>query len=164
MRAGDWIKLSLVLVAAAMSVVFLFGQLGLYYMEMETLGYESNGLAYQMWFEQRVANQHNTPHEVYEEARQALLNNDLEGVLATLHPADRNAYEPGLQRAASEGRLPEAGRRMTPLTEKTYDDEYTVVYKTEPIPGNDYSSPLVGWGESVEFTLDSNGLWKISSI
>ena len=164
MRAGDWIKLSLVLVAAAMSVVFLFGQLGLYYMEMETLGYESNGLAYQMWFEQRVANQHNTPHEVYEEARQALLNNDLEGVLATLHPADRNAYEPGLREAAQQNRLPEAAARMMPLTEKTYDDGYTVIYRTEPIPGNVYSTPLEGWSEEVGFTLDSNGLWKISSI
>lgn len=164
MRAGDWIKLSVFLLTAATSVVFLFAQLGLHYMEMDAMGYESNNLTYRLWFEQRVANEHNTPHQVYEEARQALLNNDLEGVLETLHPADRAAYEPSLREAASKAMLPEAGMRMTPLTEKTYDDGYTVVYKTEPIPGNDYSSPLVGWSESVEFTLDSTGLWKISSI
>jgi len=133
-------------------------------MEMETLGYESNDLAYRMWFEQRIANQHNTPHEVYEEARQALLNNDLGGVLATLHPADRARFESGLREAAEQGILPEAAKRMMPLTEKIYDDDYTVVYKTEPIPGNSSSNPLEGVKETVEFTLDSNGLWKISSI
>lgn len=164
MRSGDWVKLSLVVVTAVLAAGFLFAQLGAYYLEVTLLGEQRNDILYRLWFERRVENEHTTPHEVYEEARQALLKNDLDGVLRTLHPADRSRFEPGLREAAAEGRLPEAAARMTPLTEKTYDDGYTLIYRTEPIPGNDYSSPLEGWSEEVGFTLDGSGLWKISSI
>lgn len=106
-----------------------------------------------------------TPEKTYEEARQALLNNDLEGVLATIHPDYLWEYEDGLRQAFKEGKLSEAAARMTPLQEKVYDDEdSTVRYITEPLPENKGKNLLEGYSESVEFLRDKRGNWKIRSI
>ena len=85
--------------------------------------------------------------------------------MATIYPGYLWKYEDGLREAAAEGRLPEAAKRMTPLTEKIYEDDLgTVVYKTEHIPENDSTNPFEGYKETVEFIRMPNGIWKISSI
>src|SRR3989338_4568462 len=126
---------------------------------------QSQGISDQVFYLYNVQFGDSTPQKTYEEARQALLNNDLEGVLATIHPDYLRKYEEGLRKAAQEGVFYEAAGRMTPLTKKIYDDgQGTVVYEMEPIPGNDSPNPLEGYSEAVEFIRDKKGVWKISSI
>ena len=132
--------------------------------------FNSEKLQENIWFKYNAVHGDSTPEKTYEEARIALLNNDLEGVLATIHPEYLYQYEDSLREAADEGILHEAAERMTPLKEIVDGDPKSieigdyVVYEIEPIPGNDSPNPWEGYSEAVTFVRDKHGVWKITEI
>lgn len=161
----DWLSWTILISAFLIGGYFVLAEIGKYLIEREVIRQEMERQVTLLEYQYNVQNETSTPHQVYEKARQALLNNDLEGVLETLHPSVLSKYEPGLRRGAGEGILHEVAERMTPLTEIIYEDDFSVVYQTEPIPGNEDSiNPLEGYKETVEFTRNNKGIWKISSI
>jgi len=158
---ADWLAWSVFISAIIIGGFFIFNQVSFFDTETQ-LRQERNQLIAE--YQDNVANPDNTPHAVYEQARQALLNNDLEGVLETIHLDVVWRYEDGLKQAAQDGALPEAAELMVPLTQKVYDVNGVVIYETEPVPGNENVNILEGYRETVEFTRDQKGFWKISSI
>jgi len=157
----DWLGLSVVISAVIIGGFLMLGAINAFNFENEAQENKDRVLSE---YKLNMADPDNTPEAVYEQARQALLNNDLEGILDTIHPDYLWKYEDGLREAAEEGILHEAAERTTPLMEKTYDKNDVVIYEIEPIPGNDSNNSLDKYSERVEFRLNSKGLWKISSI
>lgn len=154
----DWVGMSIFISAALFAASFVIQQVDSFYIENSFIQAEHQKSADYTIYQRNVKSGKSTPHKTYEEARQALLNNDLQGVLDTIYPGYLWKYEEGLRKASEQGILFEMAERMPPLKEKVYDDEFsTVRYITEPIPGND--NP-----ESIEFQRNSKGVWKISVI
>lgn len=164
-RKFDWIGFVVLISATVIVAFFVQDKLTDFVEENELRRLELDYTTDDTLYRYNVNKGISTPEKTYEEARQALLNNDLEGVLATIHPDYLWKYEDGLRQANKDGKLHEAAERMTPLKEKVYDDEESsIVYKTELIPGNDSSNLFEGYRETVEFLRDKKGKWKISSI
>lgn len=163
-RPIDWLGLAVFASVAIMMSIFLSGEIESFVKEknflQEAVEYSTSRLEFQ-W---NVKHNDSTPEKTYEELRQALLDNDLEATLETIHPASLYKYEEGLRDAAAEGKLLEAAERMTSLKERISEYDYVVVYTIEHIRGNDNPNPLEGYSEAVEFTLNGKGVWKISSI
>lgn len=166
--AFDWFGVAVLASFAILLSAFLLGQIGDTYTQKAESSLKEAQMREQEVVYKRLhyvpPETDSTPEKTYEKARRALLNNDLEGILETIHPDSMWKYEDGLREAHAQGILSEAAERMTSLTEKVYDQQYVVIYETEPIPGNTYDNPLEGYREAVEFTLDRDGIWKISSI
>lgn len=163
-RPIDWLGLAIFVSIAFMVSGFLSGEIKSFVKEKNFLQEAVEFSTSRLEFQWNVNHNDSTPEKTYEELRRALLNNDLEGALATIHPAYLYKYEEGLRGAAAEGQLSEAAERITPLKERISEYDYVVVYTIEHIPGNDNLNPLDGYSEAVEFTLNGNGVWKISSI
>ncbi len=105
-----------------------------------------------------------TPKKTYKQARQALLDNDLEGVLDTIHPTVRERYRDTLEEDYRKNNLPELAENVNPLTEKVEEEENTVIYKTQLISISSGSNIFHNSQKHVEFTKTKNNAWKISSI
>jgi hypothetical protein len=161
----DWLSWAILISAFLLGGYSVLTEIGKFLVEQEITKQEIERQAASLEYQYNVQNETITPHQVYADTRQALLNGDVDKVLELLHPSVRHRYEPGLRRAEEEGILHEAAERMTPLTEIIYEDDFSIVYQTKPIPGNEDSiNPLEGYKETVEFTRDRRGFWKISSI
>jgi hypothetical protein len=161
----DWLKIGVLVVVGVIACLFVVGLVGRYAMELQALDELQTSSHRQMLFDINSRNTDSTPEKTYAIVRQALLDGDVETVIDYIHPQYRWEYEDGLRQAAEDGTLYEAAERMTPLEGKI--DEYgnVVVYKTEPIPGNEISNNGVKkYSEEVEFIQDIDGVWKISSI
>ena len=164
-KKPDWLSWLILISAFLMAGFFVLSEVGYYVQEQilqtQDIARQSNLVEYQY----NVANETSTPHEVYEELRTALANNDLEGALDTIYPAYRYKYEDNLTAAYNDGNLHIFLERLTPLQEKIYDDKLsTVSYALENLPGNDSPNPLENIFREVEFIRMPNGIWKISSI
>ncbi|MDX1607711.1 MAG: hypothetical protein R3251_00670 [Candidatus Spechtbacterales bacterium] len=160
----DWLGYAIVISIVLVGGFFILSQIDAFNIQNDAEEQQARMISE---YKKNLADPDNTPEAVYKRARQALLNNDLEGVLETIHPDAMWKYEDGLREAAAEGRLPEAGKRLTPLKERVseYGEFIKVVrYTIEPIPGNEDLDLLEGYSESVEFTRNKKGIWKISSI
>lgn len=160
----DWLGWVIIVSAIFFAAFFIFNVLAAYNNEIVLNALQNETISKQILYRSNVVSGNSTPEKTYEAARQALLNNDLEGILKTIHPLALGRYEDGLRKAAAQGKLREAAERLTPLEEKIYEHEDSVRYAIKPIPGNKTINPLEGYSESVEFMRDDKGIWKISSI
>lgn len=159
-KPTDWVGFAVVISAVLIGGFFILQNIGIFNDENKA---QEKTEQVKAEYQKNVNDPNNTPEAVYEQARQALLNNDLEGVLETIHPEAMWKYEE-LKENATKTSMMQAAERMTPLTSKVYAEGEVVVYETEPIPGNEDSELLEGYRETVEFTRDDKGIWKISSI
>ena len=166
----DWVGLAILVTFTAFVGLFLLQVIVGSHIQIALMNHNSEQLQENVWFKYHAIHGDSTPEKTYEEARIALLNNDLEGVLATIHPEYLEDYDDALRKAFEESRFSEIAELMTPLTKVISGDPEsielgaTVVYETEPIPGNDSPNPLEGINEAVEFVRDKNGVWKITGI
>ena len=163
-RPIDWLGLAVFASVALLVSSFLSGEIKSFVKEKNFLQEAMEFSTSRLEFQWNVNHNDSTPEKTYEELRQALLNNDLEATLATIHPAYLYKYEDNLRAAYQDGKLSVFVERLTPFKEKISERENVLVYRIEPIPGNDSPNPLDGYSEAVEFTRNGSGVWKISSI
>lgn len=105
----------------------------------------------------KVKKSDSTPEKTYAELLDALEAEDIERVLATIHPDALWKYEDDLRDSNKDNNLSIILDRLTPLDEKIYDDgEGVVTYIIEDIEEDEDSE--------VSFARDKEGFWKINSI
>src|SRR3989338_734189 len=78
----DWLEWSVLIAAIILVGVFLLNKMDGTLFEVGVRESQSQGISDQVFYLYNVQFGDSTPQKTYEEARQALLNNDLKGVLA----------------------------------------------------------------------------------
>src|SRR3990167_4150559 len=159
----DWLGWVVFVASAVLAGVFLLNKMDGALLEVDARESQNQNISDQIFYLYNVQFGDSTPQKTYEEARQALLNGDLEGVLGTIHPDYLWKYEDNLTAFHNDKDMYVLAERMTPLRAILYEYENVIEYSIEPIPGNNSDNPLERYAESIEFTRDNKGVWKISS-
>ena len=165
-RPIDWLGLAVFVSIAFMVSGFLSGEIESFVKEKNFLQEAVEFSTSRLEFRWNVNHNDSSPEKTYEELHQALLNNDLEGALATIHPAYLYKYEDNLRAAYQDGNLFTFTERLTSLQEKIseYGDGMVVSYAIEQIPNNNDPNPFNNYSREIEFIRNGSGVWKISSI
>ena len=158
----DWLAIAIIFSAAFIVANFVLQDIERFEEDVRMQAYFDSFRFDALQYKWNIITSDSTPEKTYEAFRQALLDNDLDIVLKLIHPDYLWEYEDGFREGYEAGEFSSLAQEFTPIKQVERQGNF-IRYQYKNLPAKSPGEVFEPY-PYVEFTRDTDGIWKISSM